>query len=78
MGAGSLVILILIINIIVQNLLGKLETEEQRNKENEKKGEIKKYDNFVTALETLLSVWEYAATNSSDPDKKEQRDMVLF
>jgi len=58
--------------------LGKLETEEQRNKENEKMGEKKKYDNFVSALDTLLSLWEYAATNSSDPEKKEQRDMVLF
>ncbi|XP_023327591.1 uncharacterized protein LOC111700784 [Eurytemora carolleeae] len=60
----------------VNNLLGKLETEEQRNKENEKMGENKKYDNFVSALDTLLSLWEYAATNSSDPEKKEQRDMV--
>jgi len=58
--------------------LGKLETEEQRNKENEKMGENKKHDNFVSALGTLHSLWEYAAINSSHPEKKKQRDMVLF
>ena len=51
-------------------MLGKLEEDEKKN------GEGKTCDNFVSALQTLVSIWEYVAMNSTNPEYKETQDLV--